>query len=89
MLSKNLVLNKHYRDGVEITSEDYASALEEIKAKAAFVDKLCRGEIAVDDVPAGWREEIQRRAAERQSGETDPDLTAEEALDIILGGEGV
>ena len=77
--------------GTEITEEEYIAALSEIREKAAMVDKLYSGEITIDDVPADWQEEIQRRVDERiaAEGEADQqDISAEEALDIILGGEG-
>ena len=87
MLSKNLISGKCYRDGVEITAEEYSAALEEVKTKAALANQLYNGEITIDVVPAEWREEIQRRVDERLTEiDDDPDLTAEEALDIILGG---
>lgn len=76
----------HYQDGTQITASEYSAALEEIKAKAAWVDKICTGSAVIADVPEEWKEEISGRAAERQAEDTDPDLTAEEALDIILGG---
>ena len=79
----------YYKDGTWITAAEYAAALEEIKAKAAGVDTICAGTTTIEDVPSEWREEIQRRVTERQSAADDPELTAEEALDIILGGEGV
>ena len=75
--------------GVEITEEEYNRLLTEIREKAAFVDKLYNGEITIDDVPTDWQEEIQRRVDERteQQGTLDEqDISAEEALDIILGG---
>ena len=77
--------------GIEITEEEYIAALSEIREKAAMVDKLYNGEIALSDVPTEWQEEIQRRVDERiaAEGEADQqDISAEEALDIILGGEG-
>lgn len=77
---------KHYQDGTQITASEYAAALEEIKAKAAWVDKICTGSAAIEDVPEEWQEEIRGRASERQSEDTDPDLTDAEALAIILGG---
>ena len=86
MLSKNLISGKCYRDGAEITAEEYSAALEEIKAKAAWVDKICTGSAVIEDVPEEWQEEIRGRAAERQAEDTDPDLTDAEALAIILGG---
>ena len=76
----------YYQDGTQITAAEYAAALAEIKAKAAWVYKICTGSAAIEDVPEEWQEEIRGRAAERQAEDTDPDLTAEEALDIILGG---
>ena len=77
--------------GTEITESEYNALLSEIREKAALVDKLYSGEITLDDVPMDWQEEIQRRVDERiaADGEADQqDISAEEALDIILGGEG-
>ena len=87
MLSKNLISGKCYRDGTEITAEEYSAALEEIKTKTDLSNQLYKGEITIDAVPAEWREEIQQRVDERLTEiDDDPDLTAVEALDIILGG---
>ena len=87
MLSKNLLTNKHYSDGIEITEAEYNTLLSEIREKAALVNQLHKGEITIDAVPAEWREEIHRRVDERLAEiDDDPDLTAEEALDIILRG---
>ena len=75
--------------GVEITEEEYNRLLTEIREKAALVDSLYNGEITISDVPTEWQEEIQRRVDERiaAEGEADEqDISAEEALDIILGG---
>ena len=76
--------------GVEITEEEYNRLLTEIREKAFLVDSLYNGEITIDHVPAEWQDEIQRRVEERiaAEGEADEqDISAEEALDIILGGE--
>ena len=78
--------------GVEITEAEYNALLAEIREKAALVDKLYSGEITIDDVPTEWQEEIQRRVNERIAAEgeaEEQDLSAEEALNIILGGESV
>ena len=78
--------------GEEITEAEYKALLAEIREKAALVDKLYSGEITIDDVPTDWQEEIQRRVDERIAAEgaaEEQDLSAEEALDIILGGESV
>ena len=76
--------------GVEITEEEYNRLLTEIREKAALVNQLYNGEITIEDVPAEWQEEIQRRVDERiaqQGTAEDQDISAEEALDIILGGD--
>ena len=78
--------------GTEITESEYNSLLSEIREKAALVDKLYSGEITIADVPEAWREEIQRRVDERIAADgaaDEQDIPAEEALDIILGGESV
>lgn len=76
--------------GTEITESEYNALLSEIREKSALVDKLYSGEITIAEVPTDWQEEIQRRVDERiaTDGEADQqDISAEEALDIILGGE--
>lgn len=76
--------------GVEITEAEYNAMLSEIREKAALVDSLYNGTITLEDVPAEWQEEIQRRVDERiaQQGAADEqEISAEEALNIILGGE--
>lgn len=78
--------------GTEITESEYNRLLAEIREKAALVDKLYSGEITITDVPAAWRDEIQLRVDERIAAEgaaEEQDIPAEEALDIILGGESV
>ena len=75
--------------GTEITESEYNALLSEIREKAALVDKLYSGEITIAEVPTDWQEEIQRRVDERiaAEGEADQqDISAEEALDILLGG---
>ena len=75
--------------GVEITEAEYNALLAEIREKADLVNKLYSGEITIDDVPTDWQEEIQRRVDERIAAEgsaEEQDISAEEALDILLGG---
>ena len=75
--------------GTEITESEYNALLAEIREKAALVDKLYSGEITIDDVTTDWQEEIQRRVNERIAAEgsaEEQDISAEEALDILLGG---
>lgn len=75
--------------GTEITEAEYNALLSEIREKAAMVDKLYSGEITISDVPMDWQDEIQRRVDERIAAEgaaEEQDISAEEALDIILGG---
>ena len=75
--------------GVEITETEYNRLLSEIREKAALVNQLYVGEITIDDVPAEWQEEIQRRVNERiEQDEADQqEISADEALNIILGGD--
>ena len=76
--------------GTEITEEEYNNLLFRIRTKAALVDQLYNGEITISDVPIEWQEEIQRRVNERIELEgtlENQDISAEEALEIILGGE--
>ena len=51
--------------GTEISEAEYNALLAEIREKAALVGKLYSSEITLDDVPADWQEEIQRRVNER------------------------
>ena len=76
--------------GTEITEAEYNALLAEIREKAALANKLYNGEITIDAVPVDWQEEIQRRVDERIAAEgaaEEQDISAEEALAIILGGE--
>lgn len=76
--------------GTEITEAEYNTLLSEIREKAAMVDKLYGGSITIDDVPAAWQAEIQRRVDERIAADGEAQeqpISAEEAIDIILGGE--
>ena len=75
--------------GTEITESEYNRLLSEIREKATLVNQLYNGEITIDEVPADWQEEIQRRVDERIAAEgsaEEQDISAEEALDILLGG---
>ena len=75
--------------GVEITESEYNARLIEIQAKVELVDKMYSGEITIDEVPSDWQEEIQRRVDERIAAEgsaEEQDISAEEALEILLGG---
>ena len=75
--------------GTEITEAEYNALLAEIREKADLVNRLYSGEITIDEVPTDWQEEIQRRVDERIAAEgsaEEQDISAEEALDILLGG---
>ena len=76
--------------GVEITEEEYNRLLTEIRTKATLVDSLYSGTVTLAEVPADWQAEIQRRVDERiaqQGAMEEQDLSAEETLAILLGGE--
>ena len=85
----NLVAIGTGAGGTEITEAEYNALLSEIREKADLVDKLYSGEITIDAVPVDWQEEIQHRVDERIAAEgtaEEQDISAEEALDILLGG---
>ena len=87
--SGNLIAIGTGNGGTEITEAEYNALLTEIREKAVLVEQLYNGEITIDDVPTEWQEEIQRRVNERIAAEgaaEEQDISAEEALEIILGG---
>ena len=63
--------------GTEITEAEYNTLLAEIRAKAQLVDDVYNGVKTLDDVPAEWRDEIQRRVMERQEAEAEPEEQSE------------
>ena len=72
--------------GTEITEAEYNALLSEIREKATLVDKLYGGEITIDDVPAEWQEEIQRRVDERIAAEgaaEEQEISGDEFLSMI------
>lgn len=74
--------------GTEITEAEYNALLAEIREKAALVDKLYYGEITLDDVPADWQEEIQRRVNERITAEgeaAEQPVSGDEFLSMLEG----
>lgn len=75
--------------GTEITEAEYNALLSEIREKAAYIEKLYAGEITIDNVPEAWREDVQREvdAIKAADEEAAQNISAEEALNIILGGE--
>lgn len=87
--SGNLIAIGTGNGGTEITEAEYNAMLAEIREKADLANKLYSGEITIDAVPAECQEEIQRRVDERIAAEgtaEEQDISAEEALDILLGG---
>ena len=68
--------------GTEITESEYNTLLAEIRAKARLVDDVYNGVKTLDDVPAEWRDEIQRRVTERQEAEAEPDPEQSEMDDM-------
>lgn len=87
MLNRDLIHDRYYRDGIEITAEEYAAEIEIIKAKAEWTRKVLSGIANIEDVPDEWREEIENNVANLQSSEEgDDEISAEEALEIIMRG---
>lgn len=77
--------------GVEITQEEYEALSVEITAKAEYVDRVYCGDIAIEDVPAEWQEDVQMQVDAMIADfgpydpNTEPEITDEEALAIIQG----
>ena len=74
--------------GTEITESEYNALLSEIREKAALVDKLYSGDITLDEVPADWKEEIQRRVNERIAAEgeaAEQPVSGDEFLSMLEG----
>ncbi len=74
--------------GTEITESEYNALLAEIREKAALVDKLYSGEITLDEVPADWQEEIQRRVNERITADVEAaeqPVSGDEFLSMLEG----
>ena len=74
--------------GTEITESEYNALLSEIREKAALVDKLYSGEITLDEVPADWQEEIQRRVNERIAADgeaAEQPVSGDEFLSMLEG----
>ena len=74
--------------GTEITEAEYNALLAEIREKADLVDKLYSGEITIDEVPADWQEEIQRRVNERITADgeaAEQPVSGEEFLSMMEG----
>ena len=75
--------------GTEITEAEYNALLSEIREKADLVNKLYGRALTIDAVLADWQEAIECRGNERIAAESaaeEQDISAEEALDILLGG---
>ena len=68
--------------GEEITEAEYNTLLAEIRAKAQLVDDVYNGVKTLDDVPAEWRDEIQRRVTERQEAEAEAEPEQSEMDDM-------
>lgn len=78
--------------GEEITEAEYNALMAEMQAKWDYINKLADGKITAADVPAEWRTEVQAGAeaiikAREEAANQPEEISAEEALDILLGGE--
>ena len=72
--------------GTEITEAEYNALLAEIREKAALVNQLYSGEIAAEEVPEAWREEVQRRVSERIAAEgeaAEQPISGDEFMDML------
>ena len=81
------VNGKYWNGNAEITESEYIALMEEIKAKAKWVDDISTGKASIEDCPVEWQEEIAERVEQRiHEHDEDEDIPVDEALDILLGG---
>ena len=73
----------------EITAEEYDALKSAHTAKIAYAEQVIAGEITIDDVPEALREDVQAEVDFLQAADEEAaqNISAEEALNIILGGE--
>ena len=72
--------------GEEITEAEYNALLSEIREKSALADKLYSGEISIDEVPADWQDEIQRRVDERIAADgeaAEQEISGDEFISLV------
>lgn len=72
--------------GAEISETEYNDALRVIREKTDLVNRLIAGTVMLKDVPAEWRGEIERRASEKLNRMQNEEISADEALEILMGG---
>lgn len=66
-----------------MTDAEYETAMQEVAAKTAIIDRYVAGEIELADVPQAYRDE----AAVAKGLSDNPPLSDSEALNIITGQE--
>ena len=71
----------------EISETQYNNALRVIREKAEMVERVIAETIDRKDIPEEWREEIEKRAADRMAQLQNEQISADEALEILMGGE--
>ena len=71
--------------GVEITEVEYSALLAEIREKVTYIEKVCTGEITIDDVPEAWREDVQHEvdAINAAKEETAQNISSDEFMTMI------
>lgn len=79
-------------DGEEITEAEYNALMAVIHAQWDYISRLADGKITANDVPAEWRTEVVTEVeaiikAREEAANMPEEITAEEALGILLGGE--
>lgn len=60
---------KYYKNGEEITAEEYEAALLLTREKASWAVKVSCGEASIDDVPEAYREEVAQMIADAEAAE--------------------
>ncbi len=76
--------------GTEIGKEEYEVLLCLGREVASLANKVYAGQLLIGNVPEDLREEVRQIVDQRlrwQESEEDEDISTDEALRIILGGE--
>ena len=66
--------------GTELTAVDYYALLDDIRTKAALLNRLYTGKITAADLPKEWKEELLLRAAERAAAEAAQESDSDNAM---------
>lgn len=78
-----------YRNGMQISEDEYTEACQVVRCKAALARSVYSEEISMDDVPTEWKGDVQKLIDARAEAEQMQELPETEqkaaAYDILMG----